>query len=55
MAIRKCEGCRPHEFQDTKYGKNMRVWTSVQGSKEKARKSTCTVCGKQETLYVVSK
>ena len=42
-------------IQDAKYGKNMRMWTSVQGSKDKGRKAACTVCGKQETLYVISR
>lgn len=40
MAIKRCDPCKPHDFQDQKYGQNMRVYTE-------GKKSTCTVCGKQ--------
>lgn len=38
--IKKCE-CK-HDFQDSQYGKSMRVWNK---GKEKRK---CTVCGKTE-------
>ena len=46
-SIRMCIPCKPHAFQDERYGKNHRVHTTCQGSENKARKSHCTVCGKQ--------
>lgn len=40
--IRRCENCRPHEFQDRKYGLQMRVMNF----KVKSNTYVCTVCGK---------
>jgi hypothetical protein len=40
--VMKCDSCRQHDFQDTKYGKNMRVHNGG-GSKE-SPKWNCTVC-----------
>ncbi len=40
MAIKKCDPCKTHDFQDRQYGKNMRVYTN-------GKKAACTVCGKQ--------
>ena len=42
--IAKCDKCKPHEFQDMKYGKNYRVMNELpsEGGQTKLR---CTVCG----------
>lgn len=43
MAIKLCPNCKPHEYQDKRYGQNMRVYNeSVTG-----KKKNCTVCGKE--------
>lgn len=43
--IKKCD-CK-HEYQDNRYGKNMRVW-----NKGPSRKK-CTVCGKTEKVSLM--
>lgn len=40
--VRPCNPCKPNDFQDSKYGKNMRVHTRDKDGNPKA----CTVCGK---------
>lgn len=42
--IKSCANCKPHAYQDSKYGKNMRVYTM---GVKKEHKSKCTVCGKE--------
>jgi hypothetical protein len=42
--IRKCT-CK-HSYQDTKYGKNNRVF-NIKPSKPGTFESRCTVCGKE--------
>ena len=49
----KCENCKPHEFQDTKYGKNVRVFNSA-GSKE-TLKWRCTCCGNEKSTVTDKK
>ncbi len=48
MPIQACSPCRPHEFQDRKYG-GKRVYNKGKGKK------TCTVCGKVETVIEADK
>lgn len=37
--VKSCGGCKPHEFQDKQYGKNIRVFNlTPEGHR-------CTVCG----------
>lgn len=38
--VRGCPSCKPHEFQDTKYGKNQRVMNLAKGGDV----GRCTVC-----------
>lgn len=40
MAIKKCIPCKPHPYQDGKYGPQMRVWTT-------GASHICTVCGQK--------
>ena len=38
--------CRPHEYQDSKYGSGVRVGTPLRKSAPEARQTRrCTVCG----------
>ena len=46
---RKCVGCKPHEFQDQRYGPGMRMFTIGKN------KRTCSVCGKVEQVQDVEK
>lgn len=41
--IYRCISCKPHEFQDERYGKNMRVMNNCFLNKQPAYR--CTVCG----------
>jgi len=50
MPIKKCDGCKPHAFQDEKYGKGVRVYTGRAGTKKR-----CTVCGKLDDAEKVVK
>lgn len=43
--IKECKGCTPHQFQDAKYGKGIRVVNPKVGGKG----YSCTVCGKDVT------
>lgn len=47
--IAKHVGCKPHEFQDARYGHQMRVCNP---KKEFAtnNKATCTVCGAEFSI-----
>lgn len=40
--VKPCAGCRPHPYQDAKYGKGVRVHTRDKDGNPNA----CTVCGK---------
>ena len=42
MIWRHYPGCKPHAFQDEKYGK----WGRVVNLKAKEGEANCTVCGK---------
>ena len=44
--VMKCVGCKEHEFQDEKYGKDMRLHNPSGGAK--SEQWTCTVCGKKK-------
>ena len=46
-SVRPCEGCNPHEYQDTKYGQNRRVKNF-----SKTKGWACTVCGRYEQTAV---
>lgn len=39
-----CSDCKPHDYQDTKYGYHMRVMNPT-GKGEKSGNFRCTVCG----------
>lgn len=52
MAIRKCNGCKPHQFQDKVYGVGQRVFTV--GTK-KEHKEHCTVCGNEHKVVAAKK
>lgn len=45
--IKQCTPCKTHEYQDKKYGKNMRVCNSVPNSKTDKIEYRCTICGKK--------
>ena len=47
MAIKWCP-CKPHPFQDSKYGQNMRVHTPRKKAKNAVQVWRCTVCGKEK-------
>jgi|MudIll2142460700_1097286.scaffolds.fasta_scaffold73560_3 hypothetical protein len=43
--IKLCPNCKPHEFQDKTYGKNMRVFNPMRKSNSSAIVGfRCTVC-----------
>lgn len=46
--IIQCPTCKPHTYQDKKYGKNMRVHNVC----KEHGKYRCTVCGKTNTFSV---
>lgn len=50
--IRNCPTCKPHDYQDSVYGKNMRVYTK--GNKPE-HVSRCTVCEKEHKAVVGTK
>ena len=41
--VKPCLGCKPHAYQDNKYGDKLRVHNTTKSDKDKR----CTVCGKQ--------
>jgi ribosomal protein L37AE/L43A len=43
--ILKCNECKPHPYQDQKYGEKMRVH-NPKVSKNGIQQATCTVCGR---------
>jgi len=49
--IQQCKNCKPHDFQDKLYGKNMRVHNRMKAD----GKFRCTVCGVANTSFVAVK
>lgn len=45
VRIKECV-CGPHEYQDHRYGKNMRVMNPCGSSKNTKGGYRCTVCGR---------
>jgi len=50
--VKRCDPCKPHEFQDRQYGMNMRVHTPSRKGKVAPQGPGyyCTVCGKKTSL-----
>lgn len=44
--ILRCPNCTPHEFQDKRYGRGMRIMNPCKGGTS----VRCTVCGKETQL-----
>jgi hypothetical protein len=42
--VKPCPGCKPHAYQDEKYGKGVRVFTI----RPEGKVGRCTVCGKDK-------
>jgi hypothetical protein len=42
-----CQGCKPHAYQDVKYGRNVRVHNIT--VKRDPTVYRCTVCGKESS------
>lgn len=40
--------CKPHPFQDVKYGKNKRAFTTTR--KQDGSVARCTVCGTEQNI-----
>jgi len=41
--VKPCHPCKPHPYQDEKYGKNVRAHTI----RPEGKVGRCTVCGKE--------
>ncbi len=48
MTIKKCDTCKPHPFQDKKYGPQMRVMNPI--APKTPGKHRCTVCDKETVV-----
>jgi hypothetical protein len=48
--IKLCPNCKPHPFQDERYGKNMRVMSTM-----KEGQNRCTVCSSVNGANSMSK
>lgn len=44
--VKHCPNCKPHEYQDEKYGKEMRVMNSLAPKPGQQTEFRCTVCEK---------
>lgn len=43
--IQKCPNCKPHSFQDTRYGEKVRVMNPLKKVLEQQQEVRCTICG----------
>jgi hypothetical protein len=42
--IQKCPDCKPHSFQDARYGEKVRVMNPLKKAAGEQQKVRCTVC-----------